>query len=99
MVAVAEGGDAAGPARHTRRHRARIRGALANFIDALLYIDSQSLYTLPLGLRLLQPLNPTDFPLLMAGAVIATAPPVAVFLLAQRIFFDDPLRSLRGGRS
>ena len=71
----------------------------ANFIDALLYIDSQSLYTLPLGLRLLQLLNPTDFPLLMAGAVIATAPPVAVFLLAQRIFFDDPLRSLRGGRS
>lgn len=71
----------------------------ANFIDALLYIDSQSLYTLPLGLRLLQLLNPTDFPLLMAGAVIATVPPVAVFLLAQRLFLDDPLRSLRGGRT
>jgi len=71
----------------------------ANFIDALLYIDSQSLYTLPLGLRLLQLLNPTDFPLLMAGAVIATVPPVAVFLLAQRLFLDDPLRRLRGGRT
>jgi len=71
----------------------------ANFIDALLYIDSQSLYTLPLGLRLLQLLNPTDFPLLMAGAVIATVPPVAIFLLAQRHFLDDPLRSLRGGRT
>jgi multiple sugar transport system permease protein len=71
----------------------------ANFIDALLYIDSQSLYTLPLGLRLLQLLNPTDFPLLMAAAVIATVPPVAVFLLAQRLFYDDPLRSLRGGRT
>jgi multiple sugar transport system permease protein len=71
----------------------------ANFIDALLYIDRQSLYTLPLGLRLLQLLNPTDFPLLMAGAVIATVPPVVVFLLAQRLFLDDPLRSLRGGRT
>ena len=71
----------------------------ANFIDALLYIDSESLYTLPLGLRLLQLLNPTDFPLLMAGAVIATVPPVAVFLLAQHLFLDDPLRSLRGGRT
>jgi multiple sugar transport system permease protein len=44
-------------------------------------------------------LNPTDFPLLMAGAVIATLPPVLVFLLAQRIFLDDPLRSLRQGRA
>jgi multiple sugar transport system permease protein len=71
----------------------------ANFIDPLLYIDSPSRYTLPLGLRLLQLLNPTDFPLLMAGAVIATVPPVLVFLLAQRIFLDDPLRSLRQGRA
>ena len=71
----------------------------ANFIDPLLYIDSPSRYTLPLGLRLLQLLNPTDFPLLMAGAVIATLPPVLVFLLAQRIFLDDPLRSLRQGQT
>ncbi len=71
----------------------------ANFIDALLYLDSQSRYTLPLGLRLLQLLNPTDWPLLMAGAVVATLPAVAVFLLAQRLFLDDPLRGLRGRRS
>lgn len=71
----------------------------ANFIDALLYLDSQGLYTLPLGLRLLQLLNPTDWPLLMAGAVVATVPAVAVFLLAQRLFLDDPLRGLRGGRT
>ena len=71
----------------------------ANFIDPLLYIDSPSRYTLPLGLRLLQLLNPTDFPLLMAGAVIATLPPVLVFLLAQRIFLDDPLSSLRRVRA
>ena len=71
----------------------------ANFIDALLYLDSANLYTLPLGLQLLQLLNPTDWPLLMAGAVIATAPAVAAFMLAQRLFLDDPLHGLRGRRT
>ena len=70
-----------------------------SFIDALLYIDSPGLYTLPLGLRLMQLLNPTDFPLLMAGALIATVPAVVVFLFAQRLFLDNPLRELRGGRT
>ncbi len=68
----------------------------ANFIDALLYLRRQELYTLPLGMRFLQLLNPTDWPLLMAGAVVVTLPSVAVFLLAQRLFLDDPLRGLRG---
>ena len=66
-----------------------------NFIDAVLYLRSQDLYTLPLGLRFLQLLNPTDFPLLLAGAVIVTLPAVGVFLFAQRLFLDDPLAGLR----
>lgn len=70
-----------------------------NFIDALLYLQSSSLFTVPLGMRFLQLLNPTDWPLLMAGCVLMTLPSVAVFLLAQRLFLDDPLRGLRGGRS
>ena len=71
----------------------------ANFIDALLYLSSQQRFTLPLGMRFLQLLNPTDWPLLMAGCVVMTVPAVAVFLFAQRLFLDDPLRGLRGGRS
>jgi multiple sugar transport system permease protein len=71
----------------------------ANFIDALLYLHSQERFTLPLGIRFLQLLNPTDWPLLMAGAVVMTLPAVGVFLLAQRLFLDDPLRGLRGRRS
>ena len=70
-----------------------------NFIDALLYLQSQQRFTLPLGIRFLQLLNPTDWPLLMAGCVVMTLPAVAIFLLAQRLFLDDPLRGLRGGRS
>ncbi|MBW3619211.1 MAG: carbohydrate ABC transporter permease [Actinobacteria bacterium] len=61
----------------------------SNFIDPLLYLNRQSLFTAPLGLRLLQQLNPTDWPLLMAGAVLTTLPPVAVFLLGQRAFLGD----------
>ncbi|RIV41514.1 carbohydrate ABC transporter permease [Micromonospora radicis] len=68
----------------------------ANFIDPLLYLTSGDRYTWPLGLRFLLLLNPTDWPLLMAGSVVATLPCVLVFLLAQRILLaDDPLAALR----
>ncbi|PZG24145.1 carbohydrate ABC transporter permease [Micromonospora craterilacus] len=68
----------------------------ANFIDPLLYLTSGDRYTWPLGLRFLLLLNPTDWPLLMAGSVVATAPCVLVFLLAQRVLLaDDPLAALR----
>lgn len=67
----------------------------SNFLDPLLYVHNQSAYTLPLGLRLLQLLNPTEWPLMAAAMVIATLPAVAVFLLAHRLFLDDPLAALR----
>lgn len=65
-----------------------------NFMDALLYLRGQDSFTLPLGLDTLKLLNPTEFPLLMAGALVFTVPAVAVFLLAQRLF-EDPARELR----
>ncbi|MBB5790028.1 ABC transporter permease subunit [Jiangella mangrovi] len=71
----------------------------ANFIDPLLYLHSGDRYTFPLALRFLLLLNPTDWPLLMAGCIIATLPCVVVFLLAQRVLLsDDPLAALRRGR-
>lgn len=66
-----------------------------NFIDGLLYLTSQSRLTLPVGLRTLQLLNPTDFPLLLAGSTLLAVPSVLVFLLAQRVLLDDPLRGTR----
>ncbi|MFI7492872.1 carbohydrate ABC transporter permease [Micromonospora echinaurantiaca] len=70
----------------------------ANFIDPLLYLQSGDRYTYPLGLQFLRLLNPTDWPLLMAGCVVATVPCVLVFLLAQRVLLnDDPLAALRSG--
>ncbi|MGS2616224.1 carbohydrate ABC transporter permease [Micromonospora sp. LZ34] len=70
----------------------------ANFIDPLLYLHRGDRYTYPLGLQFLRLLNPTDWPLLMAGCVVATVPCVLVFLLAQRVLLnDDPLAALRSG--
>jgi multiple sugar transport system permease protein len=59
-----------------------------DFIHPLLYLKSQAFYTLPLGLRQLQQLDQTQWPLLMAGAVVMTLPPVLLFLIVQRYFLQ-----------
>ena len=61
----------------------------SDFISPVLYLRSQDLYTLPLGLRQLQQLDPGDWPLLMAGAVILTVPAVLFFLIVQRLFLSE----------
>ena len=63
----------------------------SNFIDPLLYITSESNATLPLALRALQSLEPTNYPLLMAGAVVATLVPLIAFAIAQRALFSRAL--------
>lgn len=58
-----------------------------NFTDPLLYLRSESQMTLPVGLRFLAQLDPTRWPVLMAGAVLLTLPVVVVFLVGQRFFW------------
>jgi multiple sugar transport system permease protein len=58
----------------------------SNFLDPLIYLFEQERFTLPLGLKLLAQLDPQNFPLLLAGAVAATAPVIVAFLAAQRYF-------------
>jgi multiple sugar transport system permease protein len=60
-----------------------------NYLDPLVYLYDPDLYTLPLGLRALAELDRTDFPVLLAGSVVATAPLIAVFLVAQRWFLNE----------
>lgn len=64
----------------------------SNFLDPLIYLYDPDKFTVPLGLRSLATLGRQDFPLLLAGAVTATAPVVVAFLYAQRYF----LREFRG---
>jgi multiple sugar transport system permease protein len=61
----------------------------SDFISPLLYLRSQDLYTLPMGLRQLQQLDPSDWPLLMAGAVMLTLPAVLFFLLVQHLLLGE----------
>lgn len=65
----------------------------SDFISPLLYLRDQDLYTLPLGLRQLQQLDPSGWPVLMAGAVMLTLPAVLFFLLVQHLFLGE--RGLR----
>ena len=59
-----------------------------NFIDPVLFLNDPDLATLPLGLRSLAALGPTSFPVLLAGALIATLPAALAFALVQRRFLQ-----------
>ena len=61
----------------------------SDFINPLLLLRSQELYTLPLGLRQLQQLDPADWPLLMAGSLVLTVPAILFFLLVQHLFLGE----------
>jgi multiple sugar transport system permease protein len=55
-----------------------------NYFDALLFIGRESSQTLPLGVGRLRNLDPTDMPIMLAGAVVLSVPPVIALLVAQR---------------
>ncbi|MFZ5921122.1 MAG: carbohydrate ABC transporter permease [Chloroflexota bacterium] len=62
-----------------------------DFISPLLYLRSQTLYTLPVGLLQLQEMDRTNWPLLMAASVVMTLPAVGVFAALQRslLWWDE----------
>lgn len=59
----------------------------SDFLSPLLYLKSESRYTLAVGLRVLQQLDSTNWPLMMAGVVIMMLPVVLAFALVQRAFW------------
>ncbi len=61
----------------------------SDFISPVLYIFRPQAYTLPVGLQILKQLGPTDWPLLMAGAVFMTLPVITLFIFLQRFFLHD----------
>lgn len=63
----------------------------SNFVDPLIYLSDTDSFTLPLGLRALQTLEPANFPILLAAACIASLPPIVAFFLAQRALFAKTL--------
>lgn len=61
----------------------------SNFLEALVYIHDRDLFTLPLALRSLSTLDATDYPVLLAGSVLAAVPAVVLFGIAQRHFLHQ----------
>ncbi len=57
-----------------------------DFLSPLLYLSSERRYTLPIALQILQQMDRSDWPLLMAAGVVATTLPVVLFLLLQPYF-------------
>lgn len=55
----------------------------SNFLDPLVYIYDRDLFTVPIALRSLATLDPTNFPVFLAGAVLAAIPAVVVYGIAQ----------------
>jgi multiple sugar transport system permease protein len=65
------------------------------FRDALLYIQTAEKYTVSMGLAYLDQLNPTDWPLLLTGSVIVTAPLVLILVVSQPVFLEPVSRVRR----
>jgi ABC-type glycerol-3-phosphate transport system permease component len=73
-------------------------GNWSNLLDPLIYIRSQELYTLALGLNLFRGVNFTQFNLLMAVSIITLLPVLLVFFLAQKLFVQGVTLTGIGGR-
>jgi multiple sugar transport system permease protein len=53
-------------------------------LEPLVYLFDPAIYTLPIGLRSLSVLDRLDYPVFLAGCVVATVPVLLAFLVAQR---------------
>lgn len=73
-------------------------GNWSNLLDPLIYIRSQELYTLALGLNLFRGVNFTQFNLLMAVSIITLLPVLVMFFLSQRLFVQGVTLTGMGGR-
>jgi ABC-type glycerol-3-phosphate transport system permease component len=73
-------------------------GNWTNVLDPLIYIRSQELYTLALGLNLFRGVNLIQFNLLMAVSIVTLLPVLVVFFLSQRLFVQGVTLTGMGGR-
>lgn len=67
----------------------------SDFINPLLYLKSEQHYTLSVGLQVLQQMDTTNWPLMMAGAVVMMLPVLVLFFLVQRAFWPTPVQGKR----
>ncbi len=58
------------------------------YIEPLVYLSDPDLFTVPMGVSMLAGLDPSNQPLMLAGAVMAMTPVIGVFLVVQHRFLD-----------
>lgn len=63
-------------------------GAWNDFLGPLIYLHSDKLYNLSLGLSYFKTMQGIQFNLLMAAACLVVLPVIVVFLLFQRFFIE-----------
>ena len=59
-----------------------------DFLNPLLYLNDQHLYTLQLGLQVFQGQTNTQWNLLMAASLLVLLPVIILFFLFQRYFIE-----------
>ena len=69
------------------------QGAWNAFLEPLIFINNPKLYTLPLGLAYFRQANYTEWPTMMAIAVITTIPMAIFYLIFQRWFVEGQVSS------
>lgn len=63
-------------------------GSWMSFMWPLIVLNSESKFTLPIGIQYFKSLHSTDWTLLMAGSVMTLLPILIVFLFAQKYFVE-----------
>ena len=69
------------------------QGSWNAFLEPLIYVSNEDRFTLPLGLAYFRQANYTDWPAVMASAVITTVPIAIFYLLFQRYFVESQTSS------
>ena len=63
----------------------------SDFVDPLLLLKSAQRFTVAVGLRMLQQMDVTNWPLLLAAVVVMIAPVIALYLVLQGLLRGDNL--------
>ena len=76
------------------------QGAWEDFLDPLLYLKSEPLYTLQLGLRTFEFAagGAPHWPWMMAASLVVMLPVVLIFIMFQRYFIEGVTMTGMGGR-
>ena len=60
-----------------------------DFVSPLLYVFEPQFYTAPIGLQVLKQIDPTNYPIWIAGAMLMTLPVIVTFMFLPRYFLSD----------